>query len=146
MSIYTTTRAVPNTDTKILSFVKEAGIWYADLPEFLESGLGTRANLMMVDGADTFLDHLAQGAFNITLRIAAQSFSGWQVLIQKIRKGLNQSLLQIIGHAPVDYGAYYKVIQLNGQLHDHQLWLCPVTEYVFGSYPDQIYASIVTPV
>ena len=65
--------------------------------------------------------------------------------MHKIRKGLNHSLLQILGHAPVDYGVYYSVTQLNGQPHNHQLWLCPVTEYVFGNYPDQIYASIVTP-
>ena len=42
--------------TKTLSFYKEAGIWYADLPAFLEANLGTKANLMMVDGADIFLD------------------------------------------------------------------------------------------
>jgi hypothetical protein len=45
-----------STVTKTLSFYKEAGIWYADLPAFLEANLGTKANLMMVDGADTFLD------------------------------------------------------------------------------------------
>jgi hypothetical protein len=145
MPTYTTKRPVANTDTQILSFVKDAGIWYADLPEFLEAGLGTRANLMMVDGADTFLDRLSQGTPNITIRIASQPFQGWQARMEKLRKGLNQSLLQLLGHAPVDYGAYYKVNQLNGKAHDHQLWLCPVTEYVFGCYPDQIYASIVTP-
>ena len=40
-------------------FYKENGIWYIDLPEFIEQGLGTKANLMMVDGADTFLDFLS---------------------------------------------------------------------------------------
>lgn len=145
MPTYATTRPIANTDTQILSFINDDGIWYADLPEFIEGGLGTRDSLIMVDGADTFLDYLAQGKSNITLRIANQSFKGWQVRMQKIRKGLNQSLLQILGHTPVDYGAYYKVNRLNGQPHDHQLWLCPVTEYVFGNYPNQIYTSIVTP-
>ena len=144
MPTYTTARPVADTQTQVLAFVKEAGIWYADLPEFLEAGLGTRANLMMVDGADTFLDHLAQGKPRITLQISTQPFPGWQARMHKIRKGLNQPLLQILGHAPVDYGTYYKVSQLNGQPHNHQLWLCPVTEYVFGNYPDQIYASILT--
>ncbi len=145
MPPYTTARPVVDTQTQVLAFVKEAGIWYADLPEFLEAGLGTRANLMMVDGADTFLDQLAQGKARITLQISTQPFPGWQAGMRKIRKGLNQPLLQILGHAPVEYGAYYSVTELNGQPHDHQLWLCPVTEYVFGNYPDQIYASIVTP-
>lgn len=144
MPAYTTARPVADTQTQVLAFVKEVGIWYADLPEFLEAGLGTRANLMMVDGADTFLYHLAQGKPRITLQISTQPFHGWQARMIKIRKGLNQSLLQKLGHAPVDYGAYYSVTQLNGQPHDHQLWLCPVTEYVFGNYPGQIYASIVT--
>jgi hypothetical protein len=30
---------------QVLGFVKEDGIWYADLPQFLEQGLGTKANL-----------------------------------------------------------------------------------------------------
>ena len=145
MPTCTTARPVSDIQTQVLAFVKEAGIWYADLPEFLEAGLGTRANLMMVDGADTFLDHLAQGKSRITLQISTRPFPGWQAGMRKIRKGLNKPLLQILGHAPVDYGAYYSVTHLNGQPHDHQLWLCPVTEYVFGNYPEQIYASIVTP-
>ena len=37
-------------------FYKENKIWYIDLPEFLEKGLGTKSNLMMVAGADTLLD------------------------------------------------------------------------------------------
>jgi hypothetical protein len=48
MPTYTTARPVADTQTQVLAFVKEAGIWYSDLPEFLEAGLGTRANLMMV--------------------------------------------------------------------------------------------------
>lgn len=44
------------TKTKTLGFYKENGLWYADLPEFLELGLGTKSNLLMVDGSDTFLE------------------------------------------------------------------------------------------
>lgn len=142
MPTYTTTRPVPDRQTQVISFVKDDGIWYADLPEFLEAGLGTRANLMMVDGADTFLDLLAEGADSITLKFSSKPFVGWQTCMRRIRKGLNLPLLQILGHAPVDYGAYYKVARLNGRDYDHQLWLCPVTEYVFGDYPQEIYASI----
>lgn len=143
MQTYTTTRRVPNTQSQVLSFVKENGIWYADLPEFLEAGLGTKTNLMMVDGADTFLDLLAEGNLYITLQISSQPFPGWQTKMHKIRVGLNTPLLQLIGHAPVEYGAYYKVTQLNGESYNHQLWLCPVTEYVFGNYPQEIFTAIV---
>jgi hypothetical protein len=54
MSIYAITRPFANIDSQILSFIKEEGIWYADLPEFLNAGLGTRANLMMVEGPTLF--------------------------------------------------------------------------------------------
>lgn len=143
MTTYTITRQLAGIETQVLSFVKEKGIWYADLPEFLEAGLGSKANLMMVDGADTFLDLLAQGNDSITLTISSKPFQGWQTKMHKIKVGLNSTLLQLIGHAPVDYGAYYKVTQMNGEAYNHQLWLCPVAEYVFGNYPQEIYTSIV---
>jgi hypothetical protein len=143
MKTYTVTRSITDTQTQVLSFVKDGGIWYADLPEFLEAGLGSRANLMMVDGADTFLDLLAEGDTRITLKISSKPFQGWQTKMQKIKVGHNSTLLQLLGHAPVDYGAYYKVTQMKGEAYDHQLWLCPVTEYVFGNYPQEIYTSIV---
>ena len=144
MKSYTTTRPVTNINTQILSFVKENGIWYADLPEFLEQGLGTKSNLMMVDGADTFLDLLSNQSPKITLQISTDPFPGWQAKMEKIRKGLNAQLLALIGHAPVGYGAYYNVTALQGKPFDHQLWLCPVTEYVFGQYPNKIYASTIS--
>jgi hypothetical protein len=144
MQSYTTTRPVTNINTQILSFVKENGIWYADLPEFLEQGLGTKSNLMMVDGADTFLDLLSNQSPKITLQISTEPFPGWQAKMEKIRKGLNAQLLALIGHAPVGYGAYYNVTALQGKPFDHQLWLCPVTEYVFGQYPNKIYASTIS--
>lgn len=131
------------TEVQVLGFVKEEGIWYADLPQFLEQGLGTKANLMMVDGADTFLDLLSGNNSNVTLKISPQPFEGQQTYMKKFRKGLNQQLLDLIGHAPVDYGAYYNVLELSGKPYAHQLWLCPVTEFVFGSYPKEIYAAVV---
>ena len=129
--------------TKTLGFIKDNDIWYADLPQFLEQGLGTRENLMMVDGADTFLDILSNHSKQVTLRIAPKEFKGYQTSMKKFKKGLNKPLLDLVGHAPVDYGAYYQVHEMHNQPYDHQLWLCPVTEYVFGNYPDTIYAAVV---
>jgi hypothetical protein len=54
---------------KRIRFIKEVGLWYADLPKFLEHGLGTKNNLLMVDGADTFLDLLCEGGKEVTLDI-----------------------------------------------------------------------------
>ena len=128
------------TITKTLSFNKENGIWFVDLPDFLDAGLGSKANLMMVDGADTFLDYVSNNQNHATLKISTIPFEGIDAVLNKIGLGINQDLLDQIGHAKVDYGAYYHVDKFKEIAINHQLWLCPVTEYVFeGSYPQTIY-------
>ena len=111
-----------------LPFYKESNIWYADLPQFLERGLGTKANLMMVDGADTFLDFLSQNGHRISVAISTREFAGHDAVLRKEGIGLNQDLLHSIGHAPVTYGAYYQVSHFQNSVFIHRLWLCPVTE------------------
>jgi hypothetical protein len=131
------------TAIQTIGFYKENGIWYADLPDFLEAGLGTRANLMMVDGADTFLDKISAAGSQTTLKVSSGHFPDAQFQLRKMKMGMNRYLLGLIGHAPVEYGAYYEVDQADGPLTGHVLWLCPVTEYVFGNYPDIIHTAIV---
>jgi prepilin-type processing-associated H-X9-DG protein len=46
---------------------KKNGLWYADLPEFLALGLGSKANLLMVDGSDTFLDLLSSNTSKVSV-------------------------------------------------------------------------------
>lgn len=122
------------------SFIKKNGLWYIDLPEYIEQGLGTQNNLLMVDGADTFLDVLSNNGSHIIVKFSNTPFIDYTHKLNKIKIGLNKNLLKAIGHAIVDYGAYYIVEQLN----NHQLWLCPVAEYVFqGEYPNTIYLKIV---
>jgi hypothetical protein len=129
--------------TKTLSFYKESGIWYADLPAFLEAGLGTKTNLMMVDGSDTFLDYISNNSGKVTIKLSNHQFKGADAVLNKIRIGMNKSLLDTIGHALVYYGAYYHVDSYKGRTLNQQLWLCPVTEYVFeGGYPDMIYIKL----
>ena len=95
--------------TNTLVFNKENGIWYIDLPDFLEMGLGTKANLMMVDGADTFLDKLSKNSNTVKVFVSVHRYDGFETRISMINKGINQDLLVQKGHAPVDYGAYYKL-------------------------------------
>lgn len=125
-------------DKMIHSFYKEEGLWYIDLPEFLEQGLGTRANLLMVDGADTFLDELSNNGDNVRVQIDTLPYDGMQHHLEKTRMGLDKEYLAMKGHAPVEYGAYYQ-----DGASGHVLWLCPVTEYVFGRYPENIYLSVI---
>lgn len=143
MKAYSILRPTATATKQTLSFIKEEGIWYADLPEFLELGLGSKGNLMMVDGADTFLDLLSNNGRQITLKLSKKPFNGYSGRLKKIRRGLNAELLEAIGHAPVDYGAYYQATEYNNKPFEHQLWLCPVTEYVFGEYPSEIFFSTI---
>ncbi len=129
---------------KTMSFYKENSLWYADLPQFLEAGLGVKANLLMVDGADRFLDFLSNNGHLATIQLSTEPFEGAEAVLHKINIGLNRSILEAVGHAPVDYGAYYHVKTYREQVLNHQLWLCPVTEYVFeGGYPDEIYIKVI---
>ena len=122
----------------IKRFYKLNNIWYIDLPEYLDKGLGSLADLMMVDGADTFLDMLSNGQKEVQVRFSHQVFTEARFTLIAENFGKNQNLLKLIGHAPVNYGRYYRV----KELHNHRLWLCPVTEYVFGgAYPDVIWVD-----
>jgi uncharacterized protein YegL len=121
-------------------FYKEQGTWYIDMPAYLEAGLGTKANLMMVAGADTFLEKLSNHGTEVTVHIETAPFEDQTHALKKIGMGKDQELLDAVGHAPVDYGAYYKA-----DVDGHILWLCPVTEYVFGGdYPEHIYIHVVS--
>lgn len=128
---------------KRISFIKEIGLWYADLPEFLEQGLGTKNNLLMVDGADTFLDLLSKNGKEVTLDISLMELEGYYAKMEKVVMGKNQELLDAVGHEPVEYGAYYEVSELDGKSFFHRLWLCPVTEYVFGKYPGEMWVRVI---
>jgi N-acyl-D-aspartate/D-glutamate deacylase len=119
-------------------FYKQNGIWYNDLPEFIDQGLGSLANLMMVDGPDTFLDFLSNAGTEVWVTFNNQHFSGAKYALVAEKFGKNQSLLSFMGHASVNYGCYYTVPELN----HHRLWLCPVTEYVFScGYPEVIWVG-----
>jgi hypothetical protein len=122
-------------------FIKEEdGIWYIDLPQYIEQGLGTKANLMMVAGADTFLDILSNNGNEITIQIETDPFIGHEHSLVHVHRGMDADLLKSVGHPDVEYGGYYIAFPSN-----HLLWLCPVTEYVFGGdYPLNIYIKVLS--
>lgn len=107
--------------TRTLKFYKEElGRWYVDLPEWE----GDKGELEMVAGADTMLDIYAQQGETVTL---------------------------IVSDSPLEYGdsliysgnddGVYNVSTLHGQPYDFNIWLCPVTQFVFGDYPSRIYVK-----
>ena len=133
------------------TFYKENGMWYIDLPQFLEAGLGTKNNLLMVAGADYLLDRLSKHKENqtpdgtrITLQIDTKKFDDYDTSMNFLEKGKDDEYLNSVGHAPIEYGAYYVTNDLFGDPHCQMVWLCPVTEYVFaGEYPRRIFAKVI---
>ena len=121
-------------------FYKKDHLWYVDLPDYIDAGLGTYNNLLMVDGADQWLDIISNHGTELWLKIQTTLFEGAQYTLVSEELGIDMGLLTRVGHAPVTYGMYYTV----PELQNHRLWLCPVTEYVFdGIYPERIWVGVV---
>jgi hypothetical protein len=94
------------------------GRWYVNLPEWE----GDRAELEMVLGADMLLDILSNDCDWIDLEMADYPFSP---NCKTLTHDKSQNEL-----------GWYN----NNAWHGPStIWLCSVTEFVFGSYPDIIY-------
>jgi hypothetical protein len=105
-------------------FIKEpTNRWYINLPDWQ----GMHADLEMVDGADIMLDYVGQGAREVELQLAEEPFE-------------NATPLQLIE----DYrdhvgGGIYLLGRYNDEELNQKMWLCGVTEFVFGKLPEVIY-------
>jgi hypothetical protein len=105
---------------KKYTFNKELGNWYIDLPNWE----GTKAELQMVAGADTLLDHLSNNGTiaNVSISIDKKSPEGFQTL-KRIFKTPPNGCIYHLGFTPV--------------------WLCNVTKFVFeGVFPKQIHFKV----
>lgn len=106
---------------KQLTFNKEKGVWYIDLPTYP----GPKADLAMVSGADILLDVLSLKAKSVTLEIALAPIDDYY-------------RLKLLQHTPKQGGAVYKVF--GQKKFPKEAWLCEVTKFVFGGYmPPEIY-------
>jgi hypothetical protein len=113
---------------KPYSFIKTGQDWYIDLPEFIEQG-GSIGDLQMVDGADKMLDMMAENGDSVILYIAKEQFDGADILT------LIEKCDPYVG------GGYYIMQQYEGQEINRTMWLCQVTEFVFGDIPLQIFVK-----
>lgn len=119
---------------RICKFYKEPdGSWYVDLPEWE----GDKSALQMVLGADTLLDLMAQGHQEILVRFSTEGFPGADVM--------SWFLNGIPGDLEMG-GAMYHVESYKGIDYNFDLWLCDVTLFVFGEFPQHIYFSCLTEV
>ena len=111
------------------TFVKEEnGEWFIDLPEYLANG-GQKGDLQMVGGADTMLDVIANGASNVTITLHDQPFDKADAL----------TLLEVCD--PVICGGIYLIDSFEGKEVNQHMWLCAVTEFVFGYLPEKIFVK-----
>ncbi len=104
-------------------FYKEEKRWYIDLPDWA----GTKDALEMVAGADTMLDYMSKDTSEVYVIISIENFDGADEL-------KFQRLAEDIGE-----GAYYILEQYQSNIINLEMWLCDVTQFVFGCFPPQIF-------
>lgn len=97
--------------------------WYIDLPEWT----GPISALEMVEGADTMLDNASNNTHECFLELSDAPFEAADQV--KLVENLQDS----VG------GGYYFMETYKGETIHHTMWLCEVTEFVFGHLPETIY-------
>lgn len=123
-------------------FYKDELGWFIDIKWFPFN----RGYLAMVAGADKLLDIISEGKSEIVLQVSKSPIPYWDGALEKF------SSLGLSG------GAFYKPREgytklneegystLNDQIikaNIKDVWLCPVTLWVFRKYPAKIYYKIV---
>jgi hypothetical protein len=113
--------------TKNIRFYKNDDEWFADIPEWD----GDIWELQMVAGADTFLDIAAQGESEIYLTMSTEIFDECEVLhFQKMGR---------LEGFEMGSGSWYLLQEYQGIDYNLPMWLCDVTKFVFGEFPNKIY-------
>jgi uncharacterized ubiquitin-like protein YukD len=115
------------TMTRNLKFYKDHEGWFVDLPEWT----GSKYDLQMVSGADTFLDIIAQGETETYLTLS-------DTPIENSNKLKFKEVGRLEGFE-LGEGAWYTLNQYIGIEYDLEMWLCDVTKFVFGNFPTVIY-------
>lgn len=99
---------------------EEDGCWYVVLPNWYLS----HSNLMMVAGADDLCEELSHNGTDVDVDVALEPTDNYDVVLH--RESWNV------------HGATYKVDGANTK----QIWLCPVTLFVFNKYPKTMYLHV----
>lgn len=104
--------------------------WYVDYPAWT----GAKWELEMVCGADMMLEIIAQGEDVVYLTMALEPF---ELDTEPIKT--KAFTLTKIQNTPDLGGATYMLKEWYGIEYNLEMWLCHVTEFVFGSLPETIY-------
>lgn len=99
--------------------------WYIDLPEYP----GVKADLEMVSGADTMLERLSEMENYVECVISDDVIVRPDLRLMKENEG-------------GDYKVY-SITNNYDEIHKSNVWLCEVTKFVFGGYPEFIDLKVV---
>lgn len=106
---------------RTLKFYKENDKWYLDLPEWEDE----KEYLEMVMGADIFLDIISKFTNNVTLCVSLKEKQNYYKI----------NLIKVCE----DEGAYYFINNFENIILDMEIWLCNVTKFIFGYFPEYFY-------
>jgi hypothetical protein len=112
---------------RLFKFYNDEAGWFVDLPEWE----GSKADLQMVSGADTFLDILSQGDTTVYVTLSDEDFDGADFM--------EFLYLGRLENWELGEGAWYRMGKYMGIRYDIDMWLCDVTKFVFGGFPATIY-------
>jgi hypothetical protein len=104
-----------------------SGDWYIDLPEWD----GEISDLQMVAGADSFCNILAQGDNEVYVHLSNEPFQDCQTLLYQMPGRLEGW--------EMGSGAWYMLEYYMGNEFNLPMWLCDVTKFVFGDFPNIIF-------
>lgn len=110
-------------DINTMRFYLEETRWYADIPTWV----GPKSALEMVHGADRFLESIASNQDSLQIQFTLKEIKGFHMLVKTCND-------------PIE-GAHY--LYKTRELKYEHLWLCGVTEFVFGFLPDIIYYQTI---
>lgn len=104
-----------------LKFYRDKKRWYIDLP----NSKFFKAQLEMVSGADELCEMYSSGKGKLEVDVSTEPIKGYDQYV-KLKSKFWQR------------GRFYQAIDC-----DFVFWLCPVTKFVFGRYPSNIFISSI---
>lgn len=108
---------------KVKFYKEKSGRWYIDLPEWE----GSKEDLEMVLGADDLMNLISQGDDEVYAQIGDEKFPG-----------ANQMIMVEMGS--IDMGGAWYLVPSIGQIDFNlRLWICDVTKFIFGHFPETIW-------
>lgn len=115
-------------------FYKKEGTWFIDLKFWPLN----KSYLAMVCGADKLLDKLSEGKDEVTIQYSKRGIIGFDGILQR----------DYILDGDYMFGAIYdlKYMNIDGYSCDgnkkNNIWLCPVTLFIFFMYPKEIFFKV----